>query len=123
MSLEQASKDFAAALLALATAVAASIVPAGAQAVAETPAATKPKKEPKAAKGEKPAEVAGPTAKQVADAILLLAETNRDTAVAILGQFNVKRVGELKPADYAAAFKLASDANAAPAVVVNDSLV
>jgi hypothetical protein len=122
MSLEQASKDFAVALLALATAVAQTIVPAGGQAVAETPAATKPKKEPKP-KEEKAAEPAGPTAKQVADSILLLAETNREAAVAILGTFGVRRVGELKPADYAAAFKLASDANAAPAVVANDSLV
>jgi hypothetical protein len=119
MSLEQASKDFTAAILTLATEIAKSIQVV--QPVAAEPA--KPKKEPKAAKEEKAAEPAGPSAKQVADAILLLAESNRDAAVAILAQFKANRVSELKPENYAAALKLATDASAAPAVVVNDSLV
>lgn len=116
MSLEQASKDFAAALLALATAVAESVTPAtkksgGKKADAETPKTETPK-------------VEGPSAKQVADAVLDLANNkSRDVAVAILTKFKAGRVSELKPENYAAVMALVAEANAAPAVVSNDSLV
>jgi hypothetical protein len=118
MSIEQASKDFAAALLNLATAVAGSIQAVPANAPAKAP------KEPKktAAAAETP-KVEGPSAKQVADAVLALAEKNRDTAVAILGKFKANRVSELKPESYAEVLKLVADASAAPVLVANDSLV
>lgn len=118
LTIEQASKQLVEALVVFA------------QSFATAPAAgeseAKPKKEPKAAKEPKtePAKVEGPSAKQVADAVLDLAnDKGRDIAVGILGKFKAGRVSELKASDYAEVLKLVEEAKAAPAVVANDSLV
>lgn len=119
MSLEQASQNFAAALLLLATEVAKSIQ------VAQPAADPKPKKEKAKTEDKAPAQVVeGPSAKQVADAVLDLANNkSRDVAVAILTKFKAGRVSELKPENYAEVLQLVAAASAAPAVLANDSLV
>lgn len=62
-----------------------------------------------------------PTLQQVADAIIDLANNvSRDKAVAILAKYNVKKVPELKPEQFATVL---ADVAAAKAPAASDSLV
>jgi hypothetical protein len=116
MSIEQASNNFAKAVLELAAAI------------AESATTAKPKKEraPKEEKTEaaaksEPAPPAGPSAKEVADAVLGLASVKgRDAAVGVLAKFNAQKVSELKPASYADVLNAVKEVLTGPA---NDSLV
>jgi len=47
-----------------------------------------------------PPQTAGVSVKQVADALVKLAEKDREKAVTLLGKFGAKKVPELKPENY-----------------------
>jgi hypothetical protein len=134
MSITQAAENFTQALVALVGEVAngsAGRDPVASSTATKPSKATKPPKEKETTK-EAPPEVEGPSAKQVADAVINLADTTtRDIAVAVLKEFGAGRVAEVKPVDYAMVLKAVTKAKAkfeaeaakAAAAASNDSLV
>ncbi len=94
-----------------------------AQAATTGQTSTTPAAEPAKAKTTKKATAATTeakpiTAKEVADEIMLVANTiSRDEAVAILTQFKVQKVGQLKPEHYPAVLRLVAEAKAKAAAV------
>lgn len=100
------------------TAAAAS-APAASSVAAPAATAAAPASVSTAAVSDKVATV--PTLQQVADKIIDLANNHsRDKAVAILAKYGVKKVPELKPADFAAVLL---DVEAAKVPAASDSLV
>lgn len=147
MSLEQALKETTEALEIMTAAFQAAmkhLAGGGAPATAPASPPTKPPAAPATAAptSPKPKKVAtGPvtvikpalkpgetltvtTAKEVADAVIGLANNvSRDAAVAVLTQFGVKVISELKPAQYADVLAAVKAAQTVPAPAATDSLV
>jgi len=95
-------------------AAAAAAAPAASQTaqVSQAAAATAAAPAAAATVAEKPVEVV-PTLQQVADAIIDLANNHsRDAAVGILAKFNVKKVPELKPEQFASVLAAVAAAKA-----------